>query len=637
MSKMYKDAVIEANRLRELAEQNAKNKIIEAVAPRIRRLIEQELLDDEMVDLDDELLDDEMEPIPADADAGYEMPDVEPALAPEDDAVLTATLTPDEMGAPADDLVGDELMDDELPLDAMDDGLGGAAPTEFSFEKDGKQVKVSVTVEGSKSNKVLDVSPDVLKRFGGSQYQLKKNSLGFLVTRLNEAKTAKKKRAVLKEILKIRKRLIVMTEAGDASSRKKLKALDFLLKESMKMSRRKTRRSRRLTERAWWLMEQDDIEGGGDELDGLDDELGDMEEEEGDDEMVPKSDVAVAVADVLGVDPDELQDLVDGGGDEEDLEGEDEFELEDEDLEEWGLREAEEDEKEEEEEEEEEEKEEIVEISEAMLRREIARMSRNRKVAARRRRPSRRMSESARRRRAALRRRRRLQEQGPMDGSGASSFGDGTAGQEPFIEVSEEALLNALAEELGEQNDAPGDANKGQSAFGDASPAGAVDLDGTNLATESRRRAARRRAAARRRPTSRRAQVAEAAARKNARRAQLAERKAKAVRKELKESNLFNAKLLYVNKLMQSYDLNTKQQRAIVEALDNAKTLREAKLLYTSLTESLRKRRTSGSGRISEGALRTGSASKSTRSAAPAKSGMELDRWAVLAGINKPE
>ncbi len=184
--------------------------------------------------------------------------------------------------------------------------------------------------------------------------------------------------------------------------------------------------------------------------------------------------------------------------------------------------------------------------------------------------------------------------------------------------------------------DGGGDANKGQSAFGDASPAGAVDLAGTNLATESRRRAARRRAASRR-PTGRRMQVAEAAARKNARRAQLAERKVKAARKELKESNLFNAKLLYVNKLMQSYDLNTKQQRAIVEALDNAKTLREAKLLYTSLTESLRKRRTSGSGRISEGLLRTGSASKSTRSAAPAKNGMELDRWAVLAGIAKPE
>ena len=141
----------------------------------------------------------------------------------------------------------------------------------------------------------------------------------------------------------------------------------------------------------------------------------------------------------------------------------------------------------------------------------------------------------------------------------------------------------------------------------------------------------------RRRRSSRRLQIAEANARKAQKRAQLAERKAAAAKKELRESNLFNAKLLYVNKLMQSYDLNSKQQRAIVEALDNAKTLREAKLLYTSLTESLRKRRTSGSGKINEGALRAGSASKSTRSAAPAKNGMELDRWAVLAGINKPE
>ena len=49
--------------------------------------------------------------------------------------------------------------------------------------------------------------------------------------------------------------------------------------------------------------------------------------------------------------------------------------------------------------------------------------------------------------------------------------------------------------------------------------------------------------------------------------------KAAAAKKELRESNLFNAKLLYVNKLMQSYDLNAKQQRAIVEALDNMSLL----------------------------------------------------------------
>ena len=97
--------------------------------------------------------------------------------------------------------------------------------------------------------------------------------------------------------------------------------------------------------------------------------------------------------------------------------------------------------------------------------------------------------------------------------------------------------------------------------------------------------------------------------------------------------NLFNAKLLYVNKLMQNRNLTTKQQRAIVEALDNAKTLREAKLLYKSLSESLT-RRTRGN-KLNEGSLRTlGSSSRSTRSAPPAPSGVEADRWAVLAGIN---
>ena len=36
--------------------------------------------------------------------------------------------------------------------------------------------------------------------------------------------------------------------------------------------------------------------------------------------------------------------------------------------------------------------------------------------------------------------------------------------------------------------------------------------------------------------------------------------------------NLFNAKLLFANKLMQNRGLSTKQQRAIVEALDKAST-----------------------------------------------------------------
>ena len=104
------------------------------------------------------------------------------------------------------------------------------------------------------------------------------------------------------------------------------------------------------------------------------------------------------------------------------------------------------------------------------------------------------------------------------------------------------------------------------------------------------------------------------------------------LREQLTDLNLFNAKLLYANKLMQNRNLTQKQQRAIVEALDNAKTLREAKLLYQSLTKSLTKVPRKN---LNEGSLRTlGSSSKSTRSGAPANSGVEVDRWAVLAGLN---
>ena len=121
-------------------------------------------------------------------------------------------------------------------------------------------------------------------------------------------------------------------------------------------------------------------------------------------------------------------------------------------------------------------------------------------------------------------------------------------------------------------------------------------------------------------------------------------RKARAAKAELKESNLFNAKLLYVTKLMQQHKLNNKQQRAIIEAMDNAKTQREAKLLFTSLNESLTKRTAkrlseankARSRRLNENRSRTGTTSRSLRSGqAPRGNAVELDRWAVLAGLKK--
>ena len=59
---LYQDAIAEARQLREMAEQNAKNVIIDAVTPRIRKLIEQQLVEGDAEELEsspDEVLSDD--------------------------------------------------------------------------------------------------------------------------------------------------------------------------------------------------------------------------------------------------------------------------------------------------------------------------------------------------------------------------------------------------------------------------------------------------------------------------------------------------------------------------------------------------------------------------------------------------
>jgi hypothetical protein len=257
----------------------------------------------------------------------------------------------------------------------------------------------------------------------------------------------------------------------------------------------------------------------------------------------------------------------DEGG--EDEGGEDEFELEG-DL--YAGHFYEEDEAEEEEEE-------VVEIDESMLRRELRRMRRLREETAGVDEPR----------------------------QTADAFGGGDVEDEAFVDVDEDSLLNALADELG---DAPTPTTGGRPPGGDAMP-------------ESRRR--RRNSRARRTNEARKVRALQK---------RLAEyaKAVKALRKQCNEMNLFNAKLLYANKLMQNRNVTPKQQRAVVEALDNAKTLREAKLLYSSLAKSISTRGNKST--LRESRVRTpGSSSRSTRSAQSAKSGVEVDRWAVLAGL----
>jgi len=105
------------------------------------------------------------------------------------------------------------------------------------------------------------------------------------------------------------------------------------------------------------------------------------------------------------------------------------------------------------------------------------------------------------------------------------------------------------------------------------------------------------------------------------------------LREQLSELNLFNAKLLYVNKISQDNEVTPSQRRSVVEALDGAKNLREAKLLYKSITESLNK---GNSASLNESArkLSPGQSSRPTSSGSSRlNESAELNRWATLAGL----
>jgi hypothetical protein len=102
---------------------------------------------------------------------------------------------------------------------------------------------------------------------------------------------------------------------------------------------------------------------------------------------------------------------------------------------------------------------------------------------------------------------------------------------------------------------------------------------------------------------------------------------------QLKEMNLFNAKLLYANKLLQNKNISTRQMRSIVESLDKARSLREVKLLYKTMTESFTSKKKSN-GSLNESAARKAvGSSRPTRRASAKSSDKEVDRWATLAGL----
>lgn len=114
----------------------------------------------------------------------------------------------------------------------------------------------------------------------------------------------------------------------------------------------------------------------------------------------------------------------------------------------------------------------------------------------------------------------------------------------------------------------------------------------------------------------------------------------KSLKSTINEVNLLNAKLLYANKLFRSYNLTNEQKVKVVENLDRTSSVREVKLVYATLAESMKftgtERKVAAKKTMTEGF-----ASKPQATTAPSKqiiaeSTDELaNRFRTLAGIVK--
>jgi hypothetical protein len=106
----------------------------------------------------------------------------------------------------------------------------------------------------------------------------------------------------------------------------------------------------------------------------------------------------------------------------------------------------------------------------------------------------------------------------------------------------------------------------------------------------------------------------------------------KFLRSKINEVNLLNAKLLFSNKLFRANNLNESQKLRVIETFDRAASVREVKLVYSTLAESMVG--TKGT----KSSMTEGLASKSTKSTAPKKSVIVeqnnfSDRMRKLAGL----
>lgn len=543
-SKLLEEAIVDAQKLRELAEQTAKNKIVEAVMPQIREMVNRRILGESL----------ETE--------GYSSQDESENFKEQDEA--------------------DESDLDESLAEAL-------AKLVFEREKDVEETDESEEAEEEDKKSKNASALQELHHLEESVRKLQRViSLDQYIVDANVSRIAQKITECAERAMKLQQKLTLSENTTNGSlnrrlvksikelrtmARKNRNIFDFLFQEGG---------NRRLSEASLNIeFDEDEKERLGDSYDELSQIL-----------SAAGIQVAGAESEEEESDMEDMEDMEDEGEfEEEETEEEPEEEEEEEMEESWGGRRESSRQRysEYDEIDEVDEYDEVDEIDEYAEVDEVDEMEYK--------------NERARHMESRMRRR-RMRESAAVDK--ASHFGGAKVLGDVILDLDEEDLINVLADELGKYD----------------------GVKEPRVRAESRSYGARNARSERRLQESLRSAQGEASRYKRA---------AKQLQNQLQEMNLFNAKLLYANKLMQNKELNMKQQRAIVEALDNAKTLREAKLLFESLSESLGRKASAKSSPLREGLVRpAGSASRSTRSAAPANaSGVDSDRWAILAGIGK--
>ena len=116
----------------------------------------------------------------------------------------------------------------------------------------------------------------------------------------------------------------------------------------------------------------------------------------------------------------------------------------------------------------------------------------------------------------------------------------------------------------------------------------------------------------------------------------------KSLRSTINEVNLLNAKLLFANKLFRAHNMTNEQKVKVIETLDRTKTVREVKLVYSTLAENLK--HVPSNKKTAKKSITEGFASKVVKSTKPAGTAQKQviaettdfsDRFKKLAGILK--